>query len=209
MGEALRGPLRRFRDSWYWEVWNEPNIKYWNGTVDQFFQLHDYAIANVRRALLTARVGGFETAGGPGGNYLGNFIEHVLHGTNYATGKIGSPLDFLSFHAKGSLVFINSSCHVGGGYIRMNLAPQLQNVNDSFALFASYPQIKDKPIVMSEYDPDSCRACLTPQYGYRNGLLYPSYNAASFVRAFDLACTRGLSCLGIHSETKLSERMPS
>ena len=29
-------------------------------------------------------------------------IRHILSGTNYATGKTGSPLDFVAFHAKGS-----------------------------------------------------------------------------------------------------------
>ena len=43
---------------------------------------------------------------GPNGartqKFLRDFIEHCLRGTNYATGKIGSPLDFITFHAKGA-----------------------------------------------------------------------------------------------------------
>jgi len=45
-------------EKWYWETWNEPNIAYWGGTKEEFFKLHDYAIAGVRRALPRARVGG-------------------------------------------------------------------------------------------------------------------------------------------------------
>jgi hypothetical protein len=37
-------------ESWYWEVWNEPNIGYWRGTPAEFHKLHDYAIDAVRRA---------------------------------------------------------------------------------------------------------------------------------------------------------------
>ena len=37
-----------------------------------------------------------------GGPFLRGFLEHCLHGTNHATGKIGAPLDFVAFHAKGS-----------------------------------------------------------------------------------------------------------
>jgi xylan 1,4-beta-xylosidase len=25
--------------SWYWEVWNEPNINYWNGSMDEYFKM--------------------------------------------------------------------------------------------------------------------------------------------------------------------------
>lgn len=31
-------------NSWYWEIWNEPNIGYWNGTAQEFYMLYDYAI---------------------------------------------------------------------------------------------------------------------------------------------------------------------
>ena len=29
--------------SWYWEVWNEPNIGYWHGTPEEYDKLYDYA----------------------------------------------------------------------------------------------------------------------------------------------------------------------
>src|SRR5205085_11141669 len=82
-------------ESWYWEVWNEPNIGYWRGTPADFRKLHDYAIDAVRRALPTARVGGADTAGS-GGHFTREFLEHCLRGTNYASGKVGTPLDFIS-----------------------------------------------------------------------------------------------------------------
>ena len=88
-------------ETWYWEVWNEPNIGYWRGTPEEFRKLHDYAIDAVRRALPTARVGGPDTAG-RGGQFMRDFLEHCLRGTNYATGENGTPLDFVSFHAKGA-----------------------------------------------------------------------------------------------------------
>jgi xylan 1,4-beta-xylosidase len=50
-------------ETWYWETWNEADIGYWRGTPQEFHQLHDYAIAAVRRALPTARVGGPDSAG--------------------------------------------------------------------------------------------------------------------------------------------------
>ena len=183
-------------NSWYWEVWNEPNIQYWNGTAEEFYMLHDYAVDGVRRALPSARVGGAEVAGGAAGSYLDDFLEHVLDGTNYATNETGTPLDFVSFHAKGAPTYVNDSAVEGGGFVRMGIAAQLQNIDSAFEVISSHPQVKDKPIVIGEDDPDGCAACITPQYGYRNGILYPSYTSAAFVRAMDFSLRYGVNLQG-------------
>ena len=165
---------------WYWEVWNEPNISYWHGSHEDYFKLYDYAVDGVRRALPTARVGGPEVAGGPGGKFLHEFLQHCAHGTNYVTGQIGSPLDFISIHAKGSPIFTND-------HVRMGMASQLRNMSDAFAVVAAFPEYKSTPIVIGESDPEGCAACREPRDAYRNGTMYSSYTAASFPRAIELA----------------------
>jgi len=175
---------------WYWEVWNEPNIGYWRGTPEEFFKLHDCAIDAVRRALPTARVGGPDVAGGPGGKFLHNFLEHCLRGTNYATGRIGTPIDFISFHAKGAPKFVD-------GHVQMGMASQLRDINAAFAVVAGFPELKDKPIVIGESDPDGCAACQGPQLGYRNTTMYSSYTAASFAREYDLMERQGVNLEGV------------
>jgi xylan 1,4-beta-xylosidase len=174
---------------WYWEVWNEPNIMYWHGSHADYFKLYDYAIDGVRRALPTARVGGPETAGGPGGKFLREFLEHCAHGTNCVSGKIGSPLDFVSFHAKGSPVFTND-------HVRMGMANQLRDMSGAFAVIASFPEYKNTPIVIGESDPEGCAACREPRDAYRNGTMYSSYTAASFPRAAELALQHGVNLEG-------------
>jgi xylan 1,4-beta-xylosidase len=177
-------------EAWYWQVWNEPNIGYWKGTQQEFFKLHDHAIHAVRRALPTARVGGPDTAGG--GRYLRDFLEHCLRGTNHVTGQKGTPLDFLSFHAKGAPTFVN-------GHVRMGLANHLRTIDSSFGIIASFPELKGKPVIIGESDPDGCAACsaeLYPQNRYRNGALYASYTAASFARKHDLAAKHGVNLEG-------------
>ena len=174
---------------WYWEVWNEPNISYWHGSHADYFKLYDYAVDGVRRALPTARVGGPETAGGPCGKFLGEFLAHCAHGTNFVTGKIGSPLDFISFHAKGSPAFTND-------HVRMGMNNQLRNMNDAFAVIASFSEYKQTPIVIGESDPEGCAACREPRDAYRNGSMYSSYTAASFPRALELAEERGVNLEG-------------
>ena len=175
-------------EAWYWEVWNEANIGYWRGSPAEFRKLHDYAIAAVRRALPTARVGGADSAGS-GGRWTRDFLEHQLRGTNAATGRVGSPIDFVSFHAKGAPTFVD-------GHVRMGIANQLRTIDEGFALVASYPELKDKPIVIGESDPDGCAACQGPQLGYRNGTMYSSYTAASFARKHELAARRGVNLDG-------------
>jgi xylan 1,4-beta-xylosidase len=175
-------------ESWYWEVWNEPNIGYWRGTPEEFRKLHDYAIDAVRRALPTATVGGPDTAGN-GGRFMRAFLEHCLRGTNHATGKIGTPLDFLAFHAKGAPVYTN-------GHVRMGIANHLRTIDEGFRIIASYPELKGKPIVIGESDPEGCAACQGPQLAYRNGTMYSSYTAASFARKHDLAEKHGVNLEG-------------
>jgi xylan 1,4-beta-xylosidase len=172
---------RKEVESWYWQTWNEPNIGYWQGTQEEFFKLHDHAIDAVRHALPSARVGGPDSAGG--GRFLRQFLEHCLRGTNHATGKPGTPLDFISFHAKGAPTFAD-------GHVRMGIAHHLRGVDENFGIIASFPELKGKPVIIGESDPDGCAACsakVYPQNGYRNGALYASYTAASFARLHDLA----------------------
>ncbi|MDH7598922.1 MAG: hypothetical protein QHH07_04685 [Sedimentisphaerales bacterium] len=175
-------------ENWYWQVWNEANIGYWQGTVDEFLKLHDYAIDAVRRALPRAKVGGPDCAGS-GGNFMRRFLEHCLDGTSYATGTKGTPLDFVSFHAKGAPTYVE-------GHVRMGISAQLRTIEDGFKIITSYPQLKGIPVVIGECDPEGCAACQGPQLAYRNGTMYPCYTAASFARIHDLADLYGVNLDG-------------
>jgi xylan 1,4-beta-xylosidase len=175
-------------ESWYWETWNEPNIGYWQGTHEEFCKLHDYAMAAVRRALPTARTGGPDVAGS-GGRFQRRFLEHCLRGTNYATGKTGTPLDFIAFHAKGSPRFVE-------GHVRMGIANQLRTIDEGFRIIASFPELKNTPVIIGESDPEGCAACQGEQLGYRNGTMYSSYTAACFARKHDLADKHGVNFEG-------------
>ena len=111
-------------------------------------KLHDYAIAGVRRALPTARVGGPDTAGS-GGQWMRDFLEHQLRGKNFATGQTGTPIDFVSFHAKAGPSMSMAT--------RMGISNQLATIDDGFRIIALYPELKSKPIVIGESDPEGAR----------------------------------------------------
>lgn len=176
-------------DTWWWQLWNEPNIGYWHGTPEEFHKLYDYSVAGVRRALPKAKIGGPETAGGPGGTSLERFLKHCQTGTNSVTGKTGTPLDLISFHAKGSPKFVD-------GHVRMGILNQLRDINAAFGVIAKFPEYKSTPIVIGESDPEGCAACQGPQNGYRNGTMYSSYTAASFARKHELAAKHGVNLEG-------------
>lgn len=186
---------KREVESWWWEVWNEPDIAYWGGTPDEFQKLYDYAADGLKRALPTARIGGPHVTG-PNGErtqkILTGFIEHCLRGTNYATGKVGSPLDFVGFHAKGAPRLVD-------GHVRMGISNQLRAISNGFRIVASFPELKDVPIVIGESDPEGCAACsvaTNPENAYRNGTMYSSYTAAQIARTYELADLHKVNLIG-------------
>jgi len=188
-------------EKWYFEVWNEANLPvYWQGSPEDFYKLHDFAIAGVRRALPTARVGGPDVAGA-GGTFMDGFLAHVTTGTNYATGEKGTPTDFLSFHAKGRPAFVD-------GHVRMGIATHLKEVDNGFTKVLSMPALAGKPVVIGESDPEGCAACPGQQNAYRNGTLYSSYTAASFARIWELAARRGVNLEGVLSWSFEFENQP-
>ncbi len=173
-------------ESWFWEVWNEPNISYWQGTKEEYFKLYDYASWAVKKACPKTTVGGPHSTSPRSENaaiFLRDFIDHCINGKNYATGLKGSPLDYVGFHAKGSPKIVN-------GHVQMNINLQLQDISKGFEIVSSFPETKNLPIIIGESDPEGCAACSmtrNPENAYRNGTVYSSYEAAVFARKYALA----------------------
>jgi xylan 1,4-beta-xylosidase len=171
--------------SWLWEVWNEPDIAYWSGTFEEYCKMYDYAADGLKRACPECTIGGPHTTSPRSEkaySYLTRFIEHCLRGKNYATGKTGTPLQYIGFHAKGAPELVD-------GHIRMNMGVQLKDIQRAFEAVNSFPELKNIPIIIGECDPEGCAACSEkrePKYGYRNGTMYSSYTASSFARIYEL-----------------------
>jgi xylan 1,4-beta-xylosidase len=180
-------------ETWYWELWNEPNIGYLQAEdqLKTYIKMYDYASDAVKRALPTAKMGGPHIAG-VANEFLRTFILHCLNGVNEATGKTGAPLDFIAFHAKGSPKVIK-------GIVQMGIQNQLYTVEESLKTIASIPEVKNLPLIIGESDPEGCAACgmnTHPANAYRNGTMYSSYTAASLARIYDINDFYGTNLIG-------------
>ncbi len=80
-------------EQWYFEVWNEPNIDFWDGVPKQptYFQLYDVTAAAVKRVNPKIRVGGPATAQAA---WVDAFIAHCT--------EKHVPFDFVSTHVYGN-----------------------------------------------------------------------------------------------------------
>jgi xylan 1,4-beta-xylosidase len=79
--------------SWYFEVWNEPNIDFWTGRPAQqtYFELYDNTARTLKAVNSRLRVGGPATAQSA---WVADIIAHTT------ADKV--PLDFVSTHAYGN-----------------------------------------------------------------------------------------------------------
>ncbi len=165
-------------ETWDWEVWNEPDGQYWHGTPEEYDKLYDYSAAGAKRALSSVRIGGPATTSPrnpKAADYLRQFLQHCATGKNYVTGKTGSPLDFISFHAKGKP-------DVNGGHVRMGISSEFKDASQGFSIVRSFSKFEKLPVILTEADPEGCAACSSkdnPANAYRNGTLYPAYTAGA------------------------------
>lgn len=182
--------------TWYWEVWNEPDIFYWRGSEEDYNKLYDYAAAGVKRAIPEARVGGPATTGPNPASHSAQFLEAFLrHCANDKSAATGAtvPLDFVSFHAKGNPTIVDD-------HVQMGLNQELQNAATGFAIVKKFPQFARLPVILSEADPEGCAACSSrtnPHNAYRNGTLYPSYAAAALKSLFELRDRDGVNLISM------------
>jgi xylan 1,4-beta-xylosidase len=79
--------------TWYFEVWNEPNLDSWTGTPKQesYFELYDHTARDIRAVSPQLRVGGPAAAQAA---WVGDMIKHAS--------QAHVPLDFVSTHVYGN-----------------------------------------------------------------------------------------------------------
>ena len=182
-------------ETWYFELWNEPDIFYWRGTPEEYQKLYDYTEAAIHSVMPSARFGGPATTGNEdfeagGALFLKNFLAHIRDGVNYFSGARGTRIDFTSFHTKGGLYDMNllakkqipSVCRLVN-----NAKTQATVIRD-----AGYGALE---CVMSETDPDAWAAggrFDNFNLNFRNTEYYASYVASGYKNLYDLAEQMGM-----------------
>ncbi len=177
-------------EKWYFEMWNEPDIFYWQGTHDEFCKLYDYTEAAVHAVSPALRFGGPATCGnrtedGHATVFLRKFLEHIKSGQNYYSGKTGTRIDFTSFHTKGG----NYNFDALAQKQLPSVKALLENVAMQFSVIKEfgYDYLE---CVLSEADPDGWAA--GGRYdnfnlNFRNTEYYASYTASAYKNLYDLA----------------------
>ena len=194
--EPFASALRRCRaENLAMGSWNEPDIGYWKGSREEYFKLYDFSAEAVLQAFPEARLGGPDTTGPGNSNaadFLRAFLEHCAHGKNYANGKTGSHVDFISFHAKGSPSWKDD-------HVEMGISRQLGSIQRGFEIIKSFPEWTHTPVVLGESDPEGCAACSAkdyPQNSYRNGPLYGVYTLEALDKVLTLTQNENINFLG-------------
>jgi len=79
--------------TWYFEVWNEPNLDFWTGMPRQktYFELYDHTARDIKAVSPRLRVGGPATAQAA---WVSDMIQHAE--------QTHVPLDFVSTHVYGN-----------------------------------------------------------------------------------------------------------
>ena len=168
--------------TWYWELWNEPDIFYWRGTPEEFFKLFDYTEAAVHAVLEGAKLGGPGTTDpNPGANslmFMEAFLDHCANGLHAITGEKGIRLDFATFHTKG-----------GGFPFKLNAPKDTPSIRKQVSQVKTGLEALNRygygslEVVLSEADPDGWAA--GGQYdnqnmNFRNTEYYASYVACGY-----------------------------
>lgn len=130
------------------------------------------------------------------------YRHHWKPGVPYDS--IYTPLDYITFHAKGEPAVVNNS-------VQMNMAVQLQDVAKGFEIINTFPSLKRLPVIIGEFDPEGCAACsvqFSPQNAYRNGTMYSSYTAASFAQLYAMGKKYNVNLTGAVSWSFEFENQP-
>jgi len=185
---------REMVERWYWDFWNEPDLRfYWLGSHEEFMKTYDYAAAAVKSALPSAKVGGCGPAD-PSHPIFREFLEHCTGGENHCTGSTGAPLDFITFHMKGGPTgrkgtFTNPWQASGYEQRTPSLRHMIDATRRAMGTIASIEGTGGVPVFLTECDIDwgtGTSIYHNPNMHYRNSEYFAAFQCALTRRMLDL-----------------------
>lgn len=140
---------------WTFRCWNEPDGSgfWYKGDMNAYLRLYDHFAHAVKGVSREIRIGG--PALTSTGTYnkpekFKLFLDHVANGVNYATGKIGSPIDFISIHTYGG-----SSAGGGPGRLFPEVDYMIEQQVRCADMRDAHPSLRTVPIHVEEWGESS------------------------------------------------------
>jgi xylan 1,4-beta-xylosidase len=169
---------------WLWELWNEPDITYWRGTPEQYYELYDVTSKAIRAVYPDAKVGGPAVTGG-GDDFLRGFLQ--------ACADRDLPVDFVSFHTKGAHFTPWRTYGPIGAPAPEPQSPStakmLREIDTALTVIDEFPQYAGKPVIVDECDasvPAHWGIYDNANFAYRNTEYYPVFQAQLMKKILEL-----------------------
>jgi xylan 1,4-beta-xylosidase len=178
---------------WYWEVWNEPDIGYWRGSIEEYLELYRASAAAVRSVVADALVGGPATTGDltPVGGLPAKGPDFLAAFLDFCTGQ-PTPLDFVTFHTKGAY-FQPWRSYLPPDEASQPQSPSmvkmLREVRHSLRQVAERPGLADVECLADECDasvPAHHGRFDNSNFGYRNTEYFPVFQCCLMKKLLDL-----------------------
>ena len=118
--------------TWRFRIATEPNYTphHWRGTKDEFFKHYDITVDEVLKVIPEAIVGPGNLLTEGIATFTTEIIDHCATGTNYATGQIGTKMDFfsISYYEKLDKKEVRFENVVKPYRDKLNSYPQFSNI---------------------------------------------------------------------------------
>lgn len=177
--------------TWYYELWNEPDIFYWSGSTAEYCKLYDYTEHAVHEVCSELRVSGPAVTGifekGHAQEFFRFFLHHCKEGVNFCTQTKGTRLDFITFHVKGG----GFPFEVYAKKAVPSVEGLVHQVKMGLDIIVEYGY-QGREVILSEADPDGWAAggiYDNANMIFRNTEYYASYVASTYEK-IDKLCVK-------------------
>lgn len=151
---TLRHLIERYgRDeviTWPVEVWNEPNIPFWAGTMEEYFKLYEYSAKAVKRTDPRIQVGGPAICGIEVDKWLRSFIEHCISNN--------LPLDFITRHCYTVDKPVYKEHYTYHAMFRPTY--MIDELKETRKIMADYPLTANMPLHITEFNSSYSPICM-------------------------------------------------
>lgn len=130
---------------WYFEVWNEPDLIFFDGSMDDYFELYDHTVLAIKRVSPELRVGGPATSKCA---WVSDFINHIESGSAIS-GYKRLPCDFISTHAYPSDLPFFTRAH---GDVQLQKSDVMREMYTSVKKIIDGSSLKGTPLIMGEWN---------------------------------------------------------